>query len=67
MKTIKVVIISILFAGIASCGDDKKEQEKLDHTLDAIESVEQDIDETIDKVEKKSEEVEAALKELDNL
>ena len=67
MKKISLLVMSIIFIGIVSCRDTKKEQEELDKTLDTIESVEQEIDETVEEVEKKAEEVESALKELDSL
>ena len=57
MKKISLLAMSILFVGIVSCRDTKKEQEELDSTLDAIEAVEQEIDDTVEKVEKKTEEV----------
>jgi peptidoglycan hydrolase CwlO-like protein len=67
MKKISLLAMSVLFVGIVSCRDTKKEQEELDSTLDAIEAVEQEIDDTVEKVEKKTEEVESVLKQLDSI
>lgn len=67
MKKISLLAMSILFVGIVSCRDTKKEQEELDSTLDAIEAVELEIDDTVEKVEKKTEEVESVLKQLDSI
>ena len=67
MKKISLLAMSVLFVGIVSCRDTKKEQEELDSTLDAIEAVELEIDDTVEKVEKKTEEVESVLKQLDSI
>ncbi len=67
MKKINVWLLSVLFVGIISCRDTKKEQEELNKDLNTIEAVEKDIDQTVEEVEKKAEEVESALKELDSL
>lgn len=67
MKKINVWLLSVLFVGIISCRDTKKEQEELDKDLNTIETVEKEIDETVEEVEKKAEEAESALKELDSL
>ena len=67
MKKLSTLGLSILFMGIMSCGDSKKEEQELDATLDKIEAVEQEIDQTTEALDQKAEEVEAALSELDNL
>ncbi|WP_299433331.1 hypothetical protein [uncultured Maribacter sp.] len=67
MKKLSLLTLSVLFMGIISCRDTKKEQQELDATLDKIEAVEQEIDETVKEVEQKSEEVESALSELDGI
>ena len=59
--------ICLLFLGVISCKETKKEQEELDATLDKIESVEEAIDETLEEVEQKAKDVEEALQELDNI
>lgn len=67
MKKLSLLIMTILFIGVISCRDTKKDQQKLDTTLNKIESVEKEIDNTVKEVEKKSKEVESALNELDNI
>ncbi|MFK7811315.1 MAG: hypothetical protein AB8B59_02405 [Maribacter sp.] len=67
MKKLSIVVMSVLFVGVISCGDTKKEQQELDATLDKIEAVEQDIDQTTEELDQKAEEVKSALSELDNL
>lgn len=67
MKKLSLLALSVLFMGVVSCRDTKKEQQELDATLDKIESVEQEIDDTVQEVEKKAEEVESALIELDSI
>ena len=59
--------LTILFIGISSCRDTKKEQQELDATLDKIKAVEQEVDQTNQELDQKAEEVEAALSELDSL
>jgi len=67
MKKLSLLALSVLFMGVISCRDTKKEQQELDATLDKIEAVEQEIDDTVEEVEKKAEEVESALNALDSL
>ncbi|XLS27962.1 hypothetical protein ACJD0Z_12220 [Flavobacteriaceae bacterium M23B6Z8] len=67
MKKLTLLMLSLVFMGLFSCRDNKKEQEQLDATLDKIEAVESEVDETIEAVEQKTEEVESALEELDSL
>ena len=67
MKKLSMLVLSVLFMGVISCRDTKKEQQELDATLDKIEAVEQDIDQTTEELDQKAEEVESALSELDNL
>ncbi|TVZ14327.1 hypothetical protein JM81_0530 [Maribacter sp. MAR_2009_72] len=67
MKKLSMLMMSVLFIGVVSCRDTKKEQEQLDATLDKIEAVEQDLDQTTEELDQKVEEVESALNELDNL
>lgn len=67
MKKISLLVLSILFMAATSCGDNKKEEQELDATLDKIEVVEQEIDETNEALDQKAAEVESALSELDNL
>lgn len=67
MKRLSIIAFALLFIGVISCRDGKKEQEELDNTLDKIEAVEQEVDETVDEMEEKAEEVESAIKELDSL
>ena len=67
MKKLSMMALAILFVGVVSCRDEKKEQQELDATLDKIESVELEMDNTLEEVEKKAEEVESALSELDSL
>ncbi len=67
MRKINAIFLGAFLIGIVSCKETKEEQEKLDATLDKIESVEEAIDETIKEVEEKAEDVEEALKELENI
>jgi hypothetical protein len=67
MKKLSMLAMSVLFMGIISCRDTKKEQQELDATLDKIEAVEQEIEKTAVEVEQKAAEVESALSELDSL
>ncbi|TMM56679.1 hypothetical protein FEE95_09250 [Maribacter algarum] len=67
MKKLSTLVFSILFMGIISCGDTKKEEKELEAALDKIEAVEQEIDQTTEALDQKAEEVESALSELDNL
>lgn len=67
MKKFSLLSLSILFIGIISCRDTKKEQQELDATLDKIEAVEQDLRETSEEVENKAKEAESALIELDSI
>ena len=66
MKKLSMLVLSVVFVGVTSCRDNKKEQQELDATLDKIEAVEQDIDQTTEQLDQKAEEVESALNELDN-
>tara|TARA_R110002126_G_scaffold259499_5_gene402457 strand:- start:838 stop:1041 length:204 start_codon:yes stop_codon:yes gene_type:complete len=67
LKKFSLLSLSILFIGIISCRDTKKEQQELDATLDKIEAVEQDLRETSEEVENKAKEAESALIELDSI
>jgi len=67
MKKLGTLVVCLLFMGIISCKETKKEQEELDATLDKIESVEEAIDETLEEVEQKAKDVEEALQELDSI
>lgn len=53
MKKLCMWALSVLFIGVISCRDSKKEQQELDATLDKIETVEQEVDDTVQELEKK--------------
>lgn len=67
MKKSAVLVLGLLFIGLLSCRDQKKEEEVLNKKLDKIESVEKQVDEAVEELDQKSKEVEEALSELDSI
>jgi|GEM_PF-2728459 len=67
MNKLNLLYLPFVLTVLISCKNDKKEQEKLNTTLDKIETVESEINKTSKELNIKSKEVETALSDLDNI
>ncbi|AXT55793.1 hypothetical protein J8L88_21160 [Aquimarina sp. MMG015] len=67
MKNIFKLFTLLLFVGVISCTDKKKEEEETKAAVEKIEAVESELESVTEEVTKKADELEDSLKDLDSI
>ncbi|SEM27013.1 hypothetical protein SAMN04487910_4601 [Aquimarina amphilecti] len=67
MKNIFKLLTLLLFVGVISCTDKKKEEEETKAAVEKIEAVESELENVTEEVTKKADELEDSLKDLDSI